>query len=232
MKHKDFIVDIQGQQYNLRVSKRKNSKRITLRPNHRDRRFDISIPYVVAYSSAIDFFKRNGTWVEKHQIKTAQDPKFATLNELSLGGELFKINYIPALKQKIKLDSPGKKIDVFYLEQEKIEKQMVAFVKKQAKDYFHSLSLNKAENIGVKFAKVMVGDSKSKWGSCSSFGNLRYNFRLIMAPFFVIDYIVAHEVAHLKEFNHQPQFWKLVEKLTPYTEEAKKWLKQNGKELY
>jgi len=79
--------------------------------------------------------------------------------------------------------------------------------------------------------RVTVRDTKSRWGSCSSTGNLSFSWRLVFAPEPVVDYVVAHEVAHLAEMNHGPRFWKLVRSLTPDTATPRAWLKRHRSEL-
>jgi len=81
-----------------------------------------------------------------------------------------------------------------------------------------------AARIGHKIARIGVRDTRSRWGSCSSCGNLSFSWRLIMAPEPVIDYVVAHEVAHLAEMNHGRRFWRLVERLMPDHAAPRAWL--------
>lgn len=88
-----------------------------------------------------------------------------------------------------------------------------------------------AARIDKRVARVTVRDTKSRWGSCSSTGNLSFSWRLVFAPETVADYVVAHEVAHLAEMNHGPRFWKLVRSLTPDTATPRAWLKRHRSEL-
>jgi predicted metal-dependent hydrolase len=88
-----------------------------------------------------------------------------------------------------------------------------------------------AERLGHKVARVSVRDTKSRWGSCSSKGNLSFSWRLIFAPDDVVDYVVAHEVAHLAEMNHGPRFWRLVESLMPGYVRHRRWLDRHRAEL-
>ena len=88
-----------------------------------------------------------------------------------------------------------------------------------------------AARIDKRVARVTVRDTKSRWGSCSSTGNLSFSWRLVFAPENVVDYVVAHEVAHLAEMNHGPRFWKLVRSLTPDTATPRAWLKRHRSEL-
>lgn len=85
--------------------------------------------------------------------------------------------------------------------------------------------------IGGDFGRVTVRDQRSRWGSCSSRHNLNFNWKLIMAPPQVLDYVVIHELCHLHEFNHSPRFWARVESQMPDYAIWKKWLKEHGEEL-
>ena len=89
-----------------------------------------------------------------------------------------------------------------------------------------------AANLGLRHGRISVRDQKSRWGSCSSTGALSFSWRLIMAPSFVLDYVAAHEVAHLAEMNHGPRFWALVRRTMPRTDEAKRWLHTFGTDLH
>ncbi|WP_189047500.1 M48 family metallopeptidase [Aliidongia dinghuensis] len=88
-----------------------------------------------------------------------------------------------------------------------------------------------ARRLDKTVARVSVGDPHSRWGSCASSGNIRYSWRLILAPEPIMDYVVAHEVAHLAEMNHSQHFWRLVADLDPGHDQARAWLKRNGPQL-
>jgi predicted metal-dependent hydrolase len=89
-----------------------------------------------------------------------------------------------------------------------------------------------AATIGASISALRVGDAKSRWGSCTRRGVLSFSWRLILAPPFVLDYLAAHEVAHLGEMNHGPAFWRLVARLDPEFENARAWLKRHGPGLH
>lgn len=89
-----------------------------------------------------------------------------------------------------------------------------------------------ALRLGVRYGRVTVRDQKTRWGSCSGKGNLNFNWKLIMAPPRVLDYVVVHELCHLIEFNHSPRFWRLVEGQMPDYAAWKKWLKTHRDDLY
>ena len=88
-----------------------------------------------------------------------------------------------------------------------------------------------AAMMGETFGRISIKNQKSRWGSCSSARNLNFNWRLMMAPLPVLDYVVVHEICHLKQMNHSRLFWAEVEKVLPDYEARKKWLDENGKRL-
>ncbi len=85
-----------------------------------------------------------------------------------------------------------------------------------------------AKNLGVAYKQAKIGDGKYRWGSCTPSDNVIFNWRLIKAPMFVIDYVIVHELAHLIEQNHTPRFWNIVKAQAPSMEKAKMWLQKNG----
>lgn len=85
-----------------------------------------------------------------------------------------------------------------------------------------------AESLGVEFNKILVSDLRYRWGSCTPKNNLNFNWRIMKAPIFVIDYLIVHELAHLIEPNHTSRFWNIVAVQVPRYELAKKWLRENG----
>ena len=88
-----------------------------------------------------------------------------------------------------------------------------------------------AQALGVAFARIQVRDQRTRWGSCSSRGTLSFNWRLALAPHAVLDYVVVHELCHLREPNHSPRFWRLVESRRPGWREQRAWLREHGAEL-
>jgi predicted metal-dependent hydrolase len=88
-----------------------------------------------------------------------------------------------------------------------------------------------ARALGVSYSKVKIVDNLYRWGSCTMNNNVSFNWRLIKAPMFVIDYAISHELAHLIEANHTPKFWNIIRAQSPTMEKAKAWLKENGQLL-
>jgi predicted metal-dependent hydrolase len=88
-----------------------------------------------------------------------------------------------------------------------------------------------AAALGVSFRRVEIRDQRTRWGSCSALGTLSFNWRLVLAPFEVLDYVVVHELCHLRQPNHSPQFWRLVASRRPQWRLQRAWLREFGPEL-
>ncbi|WP_428669358.1 M48 family metallopeptidase [Roseibium sp.] len=111
-------------------------------------------------------------------------------------------------------------------------RKVTAWLKEEArKDLTERTELH-AGRIGRKIAALSIRDTRSRWGSCAHNGRLSFSWRLILAPPEILDYVAAHEVAHLQEMNHSARFWRLCEQLAPQTPTARVWLKENGSHLH
>ncbi len=103
--------------------------------------------------------------------------------------------------------------------------------RKVAKEYIPQRVAYFCQFTGGSYEKVVIRDQKTRWGSCSSNKTLSFNYRLMLAPPKILDYVVVHELCHLQHMNHSPDFWNAVEKVLPDYRESRKWLKEHGHTL-
>lgn len=103
--------------------------------------------------------------------------------------------------------------------------------KREAHARISLIAQSEAAALGVHYARIALRDQRSRWGSCSTKGTLSFNWRLVLAPHDVLDYVVVHEVCHLREHNHGAGFWSLVERRRPGYRDAKAWLDAHGWEM-
>lgn len=132
--------------------------------------------------------------------------------------------YINENKLIIKL--PKHKRDL--IPEEMLKTEILRFLKEQAKVILKQRARFLSEKYKFEPNRVVVKEQKTIWGSCSSKGNINLNWRLVMMPLEVIDYVVVHELCHLKHHNHSNRFWSLVNEIMPDYEERRRWLKENG----
>ena len=111
---------------------------------------------------------------------------------------------------------------------EHVPRRIADFLKQEARRELSARARAKAKRIGRTVKRVSVRETRTRWGSCSSDGNLNFCWRLILTPEQVLDYVVAHEVAHLRHMNHGARFWGLTARLTANAQEARAWLRQYG----
>ena len=100
-----------------------------------------------------------------------------------------------------------------------------------ARELVSALAEEEAENLGVRYERIRIGAQRTLWGSCSDRGTLSFNWRLVLAPLEVLDYVVVHELCHLRVADHSSRFWALVEQQRPHWREQRKWLRDHGPEL-
>ena len=115
---------------------------------------------------------------------------------------------------------------------EHLKRRTIDFLKREARRDLEAAVARHAGRLGVRPAALKLRDTTSRWGSCAHSGELSFSWRLILAPPFVLDYLAAHEVAHLREMNHSPRFWRILEMLSPDTERAREWLRREGASLH
>ena len=113
-----------------------------------------------------------------------------------------------------------------------VDRRVHDFLKREARREVQKSAQEYAEALGVRVKRISIRDQSSRWGSCTSAGSLSFSWRLILAPPFVLDYLAAHEVAHLVEMNHSPRFWRVVARVCPSVERAKRWLDTYGNDLH
>ena len=143
--------------------------------------------------------------------------------ELYLLGNIYRLQL--SKHKEVCLSKEG---NVLFLPDTDSEKKLVKWLKKQAKGIFLALTEEYAKDMGVGFKSVSVTSAKRRWGSCSFDNSLHFSFRLLYTPREIIEYVIVHELSHIKQKNHSPRFWAEVEKYQPNYKEKRKWLKTHA----
>ena len=212
----------------IRVSSR--ARRIALRVDAAERKVELVLPPGVPTSQGLRFLAAKRGWIAARLAALPRPVPFAE-------GVIVPVLGIPhRIRREDAAAAPPVAIrngeirvggDPVHVER-RVRDHLVAM----ARSEFARRARPLAARIGRKVTRVNVRDTKSRWGSCSGQGNLSFSWRLIFAPEWVIDYVVAHEVAHLAEMNHGPRFWRLVESLSSESTAARIWLKRHRSRLF
>lgn len=172
-------------------------------------------------------------WIEKHQTKNAKRGEFK--RDFSDGAELPFMNEKRTLKVVDGVNFGVKLYSGTILVNRDILDNVEEYIELIYRDYTKTVIFPKAAKIAagmnIIFNKFKITGANTRWGSCSSKGNININWKLAMAPEFVVDYIIIHELMHIFEMNHSDKFWNLVEKAMPDYMIAEKWLKEFGHTL-
>lgn len=217
----------------LTIKENSRATRITLRIEPGGRALNLTVPAGLRNSEIEEFLERHQGWLLTKLSKFSTDNPIRSGGFVPIRGVQHRIDHTGTLRglTEIAMVDGVPVVRVSGLE-DHLGRRVATFLKKEARRDMELLAFRHAASIRKPVASVTLKDTRSRWGSCSWDGNLSFSWRIVMAPPLVIDYLAAHEVAHLKEMNHGPKFWALCHQLCPRMEEARKWLKQNGSQLH
>ncbi len=192
----------------------------------------LSVPTKGKVKDAEAFLRRQINWLEVRLKRRAPPISFVEGVEIPLRGIEHILVGTDKLRGQVSIQT-GNEINELHVPggAEHMARRLTDWLKKQALIDLKQRSGFHAERLGVAHGAISIRAQSTRWGSCSSQGNLSYNWRLILAPPFVLDYVAAHEVAHICEMNHSAAFWDKVAQTLPDMELGKNWLKANGNQL-
>ncbi len=226
-------LDVAGRPMPLTIKQHDRATRITLRIEPGGRALKMTVPKGLAAREVNAFLDRHQGWLLTKLAKFSTDTGLRDGGEILFRGVRHRIEHTGSLRgltEAVVVD--GKPVLRVSGMPEHIGRRIATFLKKEARADLERLSRLHAGSIKAPIRSISMKDTRSRWGSCSSEGNLSFSWRIVMAPPSVIDYLAAHEVAHLKEMNHGPHFWALCKRLCPHMEGAKSWLKRHGSQLH
>jgi predicted metal-dependent hydrolase len=213
----------------VRLSARARSYRLTV-PHHGDP--VLTIPKSGRWPEAQGFLERHRGWLEARVRRAAPQTAFADGEMLPLRGVPHRIHATGRLRGRVEVSEiEGELCLLVPGEAAHIARRLTEWLKAEAQRDLAERSDVHAATLGVVVKSVSMRSQSTRWGSCSSTGSLNYNWRLILAPPHVLDYVAAHEVAHLVHMNHSAQFWAATRQALPDMERGKAWLKTHGKVL-
>ncbi len=220
---------VAGRTLPLKIVENDRARRLTLRIDTSGQGLRITIPPGLGQSEVDLFLSRQQGWLEQRLAKVPKRPQVRPGIKIPLRGVPHLIVHEPERRGTVsKGIIDGVPVVYVHGDRRHLPRRLADFLKRQAKRHIEALVESHCQTVGRRATAVRFRDTSSRWGSCTSDGTLSFSWRIMMAPLPVINYLVAHEVAHLREMNHGPRFWRLCEKLCPDTEQCKAWLKRNG----
>ncbi|PCH71281.1 MAG: zinc metalloprotease [Rhodobacteraceae bacterium] len=201
------------------------ARRISLRISQLDGRVTLTLPNGVPDAEALEFAASKGAWIRNNLTARPDDVQIAPGAVVPIEGVPCRIS--PGTGRRVIMQSG----EVF-LPKGPAGPRLAAWLRVLARDRLAEASDRYAAELGQTYARITLRDTRSRWGSCSSQKALMYSWRLILAPPEVLQYVAAHEVAHLVEMNHSSAFWDTVAQVCGAYAAPRQWLRQNGAALH
>ncbi len=226
-------VEVNGRSVPLTIRRNAQATRLTLRIEPGGRALKMTVPTGLPEHEIRDFLDRHHAWLMTKLARFSSRSALADGHHIFIRGVAHRIEetgVLRGLTEAVTID--GEAVLRVNGQSEHVPRRISDYLKKEARRDLQERVAFHAPRVGRKVRSITLRDTRSRWGSCSAEGALSFSWRIVMAPPFVIDYLVAHEVAHLREMNHGPDFWSLCRDLCPRMEEAKRWLKRNGTMLH
>jgi hypothetical protein len=226
------VFEVAGRSLPLTISENIRAKRLTLRIAPGGRGLKLTVPPKLPSREVDAFLERNRGWLISKLDLVPDQPKVRAGIKIPIQG----VNHLVVRQDgrgvtHIKINETEEPQLVVFGDEKFVARRVSDFLKKEAKREIEALVAHHTKTVGRKAKSITFRDTTSRWGSCTSDGKLSFSWRIMMAPPSVINYLVAHEVAHLQEMNHSARFWTLCTSLCPDTDKCKSWLKRNGNKL-
>ncbi len=225
----DLTLTLGGRDLTLPVKRDRRARRITIHVDAAIGGARVVMPVYVAMADAEAAVREHERWVLDRLDALPPRVPFADGAIIPFRGQDHRIRYVIGRRGVVtatagSILAPGAA--------EHIPRRIADWLKREARRTISPLAHEKAARVDRRVRQISIRDQRSRWGSCASNGRLAFSWRLILAPEDVLDYVVAHEVAHLVEMNHSPDFWRVVDRLTPHARASKRWLNANGQALH
>ncbi len=230
--HRVFLMSKAGISIPVRVHVDKRARRVSVRIDPHAREAVATAPAPRLALDAISFASERVEWIAERLGALPRPVAFRPGAYIPLRGVIHRLRHAEA-GRTIRLDKSGPTpVLLVPGDRAAFHDKVRGFFRSAARADFSERVAIHAETLKVQPKSISIKDTRSRWGSCSSEGRLNFSWRLVCAPPFALDYVAAHEVAHLKEMNHSTRFWRQVEKCIPNWQEARTWLQERGSALH
>jgi predicted metal-dependent hydrolase len=220
--------------YLVRLRRHRQARRYTLRIQAATREVVLTMPPRGSLKEAKAFAEKHGGWIAARLERLPEAAPFTHGTEVPLRGVTHRIVHRGRVRGTVwtETDERGQRLICVAGDGLHLARRVSDFLHRQARHDLEAATKQFADRLDVAIKRLSVRDQASRWGSCSTTGVLSFSWRLILAPPYVLNYLAAHEVAHLVEMNHSPRFWRLLKRLCPNMARAKLWLDVHGTDLH
>ena len=218
-------VRVGGREVRVAIWRSPRARRISL--SIRGGEVRLTLPHGANEATGLAFLKSRGEWVLNRLQEAPAPVPFAPGETVPFRGRPRRLCIEPGLRDPLQLEEDR----ILLATAAGCERLVERWLRREALLCFEEAVARHAAALGVEYCGIAIRDQKTRWGSASATGRLNFSWRPVMAPPFVLDYLAAHEVAHLREMNHGPRFWSLCRSLCPETDAAERWLKTEGSRL-
>lgn len=230
-KMRNDAVELGGELVPLEVQVNGRARNISLRVDERTGGLELVLPRFVPKAEGLAFIEEKSGWILSQLRDLPPRVPFVHGAVIPLLGTEHEIVHHDGARGTVWIDAGRRTINVAGASPH-VARRVTDWLKAQARHEVSARAHRAATQLSKQIRKIQIRDTRSRWGSCSEDARLSFSWRLMLAPQHVLDYVVAHEVAHLVELNHSPRFWRLVDTLCPGCGPAKYWLKRHGATLH
>jgi predicted metal-dependent hydrolase len=222
-------IELGGREVALVVRRSPRARRLAVRIPGHDDSVELVLPARAAESDGLAFLQSRAGWVIERLDRLPKRIPFTNGAMIPLGGEPHLLRHVGGRGTPVRIEGGEMLVTG---QPEHMARRLGNWLRGEARRRIELPAHRMAAQIGRKVTRITIRDQKSRWGSCAPGGRLSFNWRLVMAPDWVLDYVVAHEVAHLAQPNHSPAFWAVVDQLNGDAKAGRAWLRRQGMDLH
>lgn len=227
------LLRIEGRPVSITIRLNRRARRLIVKVHPSTGEVTVVAPSQRALNHALEFARSESTWIARRLAEVPAPVAFGLGARIPLRGEEHVVEAGEAGPAPVWTDEQeGRRIIRVGGRSEHAPRRLLDYLKREARKVLTARAQELSQRIGLSPKRITVRDTESRWGSCSADRALSFSWRLILAPDFVLDYVVAHEVAHMRQMNHGPRFWTLVRELVGDVDTPQAWLSTNGPLLH
>ena len=227
-REKSISLDLEGRAVPLTIRRHPRARNIILRIEPKIGAI-VTVPWYTSFDEGIELAKQKRAWLLRQLDVMPSRVLFVDGAQVPLLGIEKTVRHNPNSRRPVTVTDTEFQVSG---QIEHLARRLTDWFKKEARRVIAERVEEKTLMLGKPYRRISIRDTRSRWGSCAEDGSLSFCWRLVMLPEIALDYVVAHEVAHLKELDHSPAFWHTVATLTADSERAQAWLKVHGERVF